>query len=50
MLQLVGENGIEDPIEPKYGVEDHGEVVHPRAFVAKDVTEEGMMGVWVAET
>lgn len=50
VLQLVGEYGIEDPIETEYGVDGHGEVVHPRPFVAQDVTEKGVLGVWIAQT
>ena len=50
MLQLAREDGIEDPIESEYRVEDHGEVVHPRSLVAKNVAQKRVFGVRVAET
>ena len=34
MLQLVGVDGVEDPIEAEDGVEDHGDVVDPGVLVA----------------
>lgn len=50
MLQFAGEDGIEDPIETEYRIEEHGEVVHPRSFVAEDVAQERVFGVRIAET
>ena len=50
MLEFVGVDGIEDPVEAEDGVEDHGKVVDPGAFVAELVTEEGIFGIWVEET
>lgn len=40
MLQLAGEDRIEDPIKAEYGVDDHGEVVHPRSLVAENVAQK----------
>ena len=50
MLCLAGENGIKDPVKTEDGVEDHGQVVHPRSLVAEDVAQEGMFRVRIAKT
>lgn len=50
VLEVVGEEGIEDPIKTKNRVKDHGEVVDPGSFVAKHFAEEGVGGIWIAET
>ena len=50
VLQLAGEDGVENPVETEYRVEDHGEVINPGSFVAKNVTQKRMFGVRVAET
>lgn len=43
VLQLAGEDGVEDPVKTEYRVEDHGEVVHPRSLVAKDVAQKWLL-------
>ena len=43
VLQLAGEDRIEDPIKTEYRVEDHGEVVHPRSLVAKNVAQKRLL-------
>ena len=50
MLQLAGEDRIEDPIKAEYRVDDHGEVVHPRSLVAENVAQERVFRVRIAET
>lgn len=50
VLDFGGEYGVEDPVEPEEGVEDHGEVVDPGAFIAKDIAEKGMFCIGVTET
>ena len=50
VLQFAGEDGIEDPIETEYGVEDHGCIVHPGSFVAENIAQERVLGVGVAKT
>ena len=47
MLQLVGVDGVEDPIEAKDGVEYHGNIVDPGVFVAQDVAKKRVFCVWV---
>jgi len=50
VLELVAVDGVENPVESQDGVEDHGEIVDPRAFVAENVSEKRMLGVWVTKT
>ena len=50
VLEIVGEDGIEDPIETEDWIEDHGEVVDPGPFVAEDVSKKWMLGVGIAKT
>lgn len=50
MLEVVAVDGVEDPIEAEDGVEDHGGVVDPWAFVPEHVPQEGVFGVRVAQT
>lgn len=40
MLEIMGVDGIEDPVEAEYGVEEHGCIVPVWIFVASNVTEE----------
>lgn len=49
MLQLEWDDGVEDPVEAKEGVDGHGEVVHPDFFVAEGLAEERVFGAGVAE-
>ena len=49
VLEFRGVDGVEDPIEAKDRVKDHGEVVDPRAFVTENLTEERMLRVRIAE-
>lgn len=48
VLEVVTVDCVEYPVEAENGVEDHGEIVDPRTFVAEDVAEEGVFGVGVA--
>lgn len=48
MLEVVAVDCVEDPVEAEDGVEDHGEIVDPWAFVAENITEEGVFGVGIA--
>ena len=50
VLEVFAVDGVEDPVEAEDGVEEHGGVVDPRAFVAEHVPQEGVFGVGVAET
>lgn len=36
-MELTGKDGVEDPIEAEDWVEEHGEVIYPGTFVAKDI-------------
>ena len=47
MLQLIGVDGVEDPIEAEDWVEDHGNIVDPGVFVAQDVAKKWVFCVWV---
>ena len=50
VLQVLGIDGVEDPIEAQDRVEQHSEVVDPRSPVAERVAEEGVLRVWVQQT
>ena len=50
MLKLGCEDGVEYPVEAEDGVDEHSEVVKTGVFVAKDLTEEGVLGIWVEKT
>lgn len=50
VLEVSAVDGVKDPVEAEDGVQDHGGVVDPRPLVAKYVSQEGISGVWVAET
>ena len=50
VLKLRGEDCVKDPVEAEDGIDYHGEVVNPWAFVAEDVTEKGVLGIWIAQT
>lgn len=39
MLEVVGEDGVEDPRETEHGVGNHDEVVRPAAFEGQDVAQ-----------
>lgn len=50
VLEFLGVDRVEDPIEAEYRVDNHGQVIYPRAFVAEDVAKKGILGIGVAET
>ena len=50
VLEVVAVDGVEDPVEAEDGVQEHGGVVDPGAFVAEHVPQEGVFRVGVAET
>lgn len=50
VLKVSAVDGVKDPVEAEDGVQDHGGVVNPRPLVAEYVSQEGISGVWVAET
>ena len=50
MLQLVGVDGVEDPIKSEDWVEYHGYIVDPGVFVAQDITEKWVFCIRIAET
>lgn len=50
MLDVVGENGVEDPIKTKNRVKDHGKIVDPCSFVPEHFAEEGVGSIRITET
>ena len=50
MLKFGGKDGVEDPVEAKDGVNDHGKVVEARVLVTKDVAKKRVFGVGIKET
>lgn len=50
MLELQRYHRVENPIEAKDGVDDHGGVVHPNFLVTQGLSQEWVLSTWVAET
>ena len=50
MLEFACIDGVEDPIEAKDRVEDHGNVVDPRALVAEDIAKKGILCIRITKT
>lgn len=50
VLEVAGENGVEDPVETHDNVQDHGDVVDPYATEGEDFAQERVFGVCVAQT
>lgn len=42
MLSIMGKDGIEDPTESKYGIDNHDEVIWPSTLERDDVTQQGV--------
>lgn len=49
MLELIGVYGVEDPVEAKYRVQDHREIVDRWTFVTEYISEKRIFGVGIAE-
>ena len=49
VLELEGDEGIEDPVEPENWIYDHGDVVCPYFLVAEGLAEEFVFGVEVTK-
>ena len=50
MLEFALEYGVEDPVEPENGVNHHSGIINPGVFVAKNIAQETVFGVWIAKT
>lgn len=46
----MGENGVKNPVEAEYWVDDHCGVIDALSTEAKKVSEERVRGIGVAET
>lgn len=50
VLEVVYENGVENPVEPNDDVQDHCDVVDPYTAEGEYFTQEFVFGIWVAQT
>ena len=48
VLEFVGVDHVENPVEAEDGVEEHGEIVDPWSLVPLDVAQEWIFGVRIA--
>lgn len=49
MLEVVGVDGVEDPVESKYRVQEHGRIVIIRIFIASNITKKAFRGMGLEE-
>lgn len=49
VLDVVGVDGVEDPVEAEDGVDEHGAVVPPGGLVGEGLTQQEVFGVGIQE-
>ncbi len=49
MLYVVAEYGVKDPVEAQKRIDNHGKVIYPRLLVAKNIAEERVASVRIAQ-
>lgn len=50
MLEIVDENGVENPVESNHNIQDHCNVINPYATERQHFTEKFVLYIWVAQT